>query len=108
MCIRDSVWTEDAKGKRVPGEVIRVESRHVGEAHEMMEMTGTDGSHFFVTPTHPLVNGDLVGNIYAGPIHAGVTPRTMDVLVSGPTGAYFVQGVKLGSTLDPRHERKAA
>jgi len=97
-----TVWSRDEEGNRVFAAVIETAQRLVGPEHKMLRVFGADGE-FFVTPEHPLPNGKAIGDVRPGEIVDNATALTCDIRVDGPTGVYFVCGVALGSTLDPRH-----
>ena len=102
----DSVWSHDAAGRVLRAEVVDVISRVVGPSWPMLAIDGPDGTSFTVSDTHPLPDGTPLCERFTGTRvwsgHVGTT-RTYDIRVDGPTGVYIVNGLALGSTLDPRH-----
>lgn len=102
----DTVWTVGRDGDRVRAKVTHKRVREVPETHVMLRVYGPGGD-FLVTPRHPMPNGEEIGDVIGGELLAGQTTQTMDIEVGGPTGAYFVCGVALGSTLDYRHKKVA-
>lgn len=95
----DTVWTMDKNGDRVPATVIEQAERVVGWDWQLMEVEAP-GGRFFVSPSHPDATGFALGNSLRGRILTGLTDRTYDIAVDGPTGLYFVNGMALASTLD--------
>jgi hypothetical protein len=70
----------------------------------------SDGRVVLASPLHPLVSGAAIQTLRQGSAMDGAVverveivryagDRTWDVLPSGPTGAYWADGVLLGSTL---------
>lgn len=103
----DMVWSESKGGARIPAKVVATAQRYVGLVHQMLEIHAPGGV-FFVTPTHPLPSGSLIGNVHGGMLVMNDREFTCDIAVDGPTGVYFVNGFALGSTLDARHNRALA
>jgi hypothetical protein len=108
--IGDVVWTQDARGARVAAPLIAIGSTPVPATHEVVRLALEDGRTTFVSPGHPTADGRLVGDLRAGdvldgaPVHSTERVRytagfTFDVLPAGATGAYWANGVLLGSTL---------
>jgi hypothetical protein len=102
----DTVWTVGREGDRVRAKVTDKRVREVPDTHVMLRVYGPGGD-FLVTPTHPMPDGQEIGDVIGGELLAGQTTQTMDIEVGGPTGAYFVCGMALGSTLDYRHKKAA-
>lgn len=103
----DTVWTQNKAGDRVRAKVTDKRRKYVRDSHVMLRVYGP-GGEFLVTPTHPLPNGEAVGDVIGGELVQGATRETVDIEVAGSTGVYFVCGVALGSTLDPRHRKPKA
>jgi hypothetical protein len=106
----DPVWTLDRTGRRVAAVVDEIGSTAVAEGHEVVHLVLADGRAVLASPGHPLVDGRPVallqpGDHYDGSIVVSVDRmtydggRTFDMLPSGPTGAYWANGIRLGSTL---------
>lgn len=106
----DPVWTLDADGQRAPATVLETGSTPAPLGHLMVLLTLRDGRTVRVSPGHPTVDGRTVGSltideVYDGAIVVGATrvayglQRTYDLLPSGPSGAYWANGIALGSTL---------
>jgi len=105
-----SVWTMDAQGARVAAVVAEVGSSLVPPDHEVVDLTLSDGRRVRVSPGHPTADGRTAGSLRAGDHYDGAVvtsamlvpyaeSATFDLLPSGPTGAYWANGVLLGSTL---------
>ncbi len=110
--IGDPVWTLDASGRRIEGTVIALGSTVAPINHRVVHLILADGRTVTASPGHPLADGrriaDLrVGDAVDGSVVASAVSiaydgaRTFDLVVSGPTGTYLVDGIPLGSTLQP-------
>jgi len=108
--IGDVVWTLGAAGGRIAAPVIAIGSTPVPPTHEVVRLVFDDGRVVVVSPGHPTVDGRHVGDLTAGNTLDGARiagservpygrGATYDVLPAGATGAYWANGVLLGSTL---------
>jgi hypothetical protein len=108
--VGDVVWTLDATGTRVALPLVEMGSTPVPATHRVVQLRLIDGRAVDVSPGHPTNDGRKVGDLAAGDSYDGavvvsaeLTPyaggATFDVLPSGATGAYWANGVLLGSTL---------
>jgi hypothetical protein len=107
----DRVWTTDMGGRRVAGTVLAIGSVAAPPGHRLVDLVLADGRSLRVSPGHPLADGRPIGDLAPGDlvdgsvvVSAGLVPagpRTWDVLPSGPTGAYWADGILLRSTLRP-------
>jgi hypothetical protein len=106
----DIVWTLDGRGARVAARLLAVGSTAVPATHEVVRVALDDGRTVDVSPGHPTQDGRTVGDLRGGDRldGAGVISvervrylgrATFDVLPAGATGAYWANGVLLGSTL---------
>jgi hypothetical protein len=106
----DTVWTLDTHGTRVAAPLVTVGSTTVPATHEIVRLVLADGRTVDVSPGHPTSDGRTVGDIAVGAALDGVTVvsaervrytggATFDLLPAGATGAYWANGVPLGSTL---------
>jgi hypothetical protein len=103
------VWTADLSGHRQPALVLEVGSMLAPAGHQVVHLALADGREVWVSPGHPTTDGRHVGDLIPGDVLDGSrivmaerTPyvgSTYDILPSGPTGAYWANGVPLGSTL---------
>jgi hypothetical protein len=107
-----AVWTADPSGRRLAVEVLLVGSTPVPAAHQMVHLVLTDGRTLEASPGHPLPDGRRLGDLQPGDlvdrarvVTAELVPyaggATFDLLPSGPTGAYWANGILLLSTLRP-------
>jgi hypothetical protein len=108
----DPIWTLDADGRRVAGVIIAVGSTPAPAGHHVVEISLADGRTVTASPGHPLADGRAVGDLRVGDELDGSRvvsalsrlydgDETFDIVASGPTGAYFVDGIPMGSTLRP-------
>jgi hypothetical protein len=106
----DVVWTIDERGVRVAAPLVLVGSTPVPATHQVVRLALDDGRLVFVSPGHPTADGRRVGDLAVGSMvdggHVVDAERvgydggaTFDVLPAGSTGAYWANGVLLGSTL---------
>jgi hypothetical protein len=106
----DPVWTLDRAGRRVSAIVDQIGSMAVPPAHEVVRLVLADGRAVLASPGHPLVDGRPVailgpGDDYDGSMVVSARRiayqggRTFDIRPSGQTGAYWANGIELGSTL---------
>ncbi|MEO8207414.1 MAG: Hint domain-containing protein, partial [Chloroflexota bacterium] len=112
LSLGDAVWTLDAAGRRVEGLVIALASTSAPLSHRVVHLVLADGRTVTASPGHPLADGRRLGTLGLGDVVSGslVTVadlgpygagRTYDIVVSGPTGTYLVDGIAMGSTLRP-------
>ncbi|HKP51363.1 MAG TPA: Hint domain-containing protein [Chloroflexia bacterium] len=105
-----AVWTTDKSGARVAGVVLKTAQRAVTASHQVVHLVLSDGRKLYVSPGHPLVGGRAIGTLHAGDSVDGATvvsaqwlpykdAYTYDILSSGDTGAYWANGILLGSTI---------
>jgi len=108
--IGDVVWTTDGTGARVPAPLVMIGSTPVPSTHRVVHLVLADGRTVNVSPGHPTVDGQRVGELAPGDLYDGAVVTsaelvpysggaTFDVLPAGETGVYFANGVPLGSTL---------
>jgi hypothetical protein len=82
----------------------------VPATHEVVRLALDDGRVVYVSPGHPTADGRRVGDLVAGDAMddariasvervAYSGGATYDILPAGTTGAYWANGVVLGSTL---------
>jgi hypothetical protein len=110
----DAVWTAAADGSRQASRVTALGSVAFPLGHEAIRLELSDGRSVTVSAGHPTADGRRVGDLLAGDRLDGATViaatslrlhdgATYDLLPSGPTGAYWADGVLLGSTLFADH-----
>lgn len=108
--IGDAIWTLDAAGARVPGTVLAIGSMPAPANHEVVHLVLADGRTVTASPGHPLADGRRLGDLAIGDAVDGSTVaslerlpytggRTFDLVVSGPTGTYLIDGIALASTI---------
>jgi hypothetical protein len=110
LAVGDLVWTIDKSGERVIAALLSVGSTPVPATHQVVHLALSDGRTVDVSPGHPTADGRRVGDLRSGEAFDGAVivgvdrvsyrgGATFDVLPAGATGAYFADGVLLGSTL---------
>ncbi len=115
--VGDVVWTVGPDGARVAAPLLRVGSMTAPASHRVVRLVLDDGRELLLSPGHPLSDaaggagrsaGELrAGDAYDRAIVVGVdlvpygSGTTFDVLPAGPTGAYWANGVVVGSSLAP-------
>ena len=108
--VGDVVWTVDANGVRVSAPLIAVGHTPVPATHIVVRVALDDGRLVYVSPGHPTADGRHIGDLAAGDALDGARiasvdrvaytgGATYDILPAGTTGAYWANGVLLGSTL---------
>lgn len=106
------VWTATTEGHRVAAPVKAVGSVAAPADHRMARVTLSDGRSFRASPGHPLLSGQALASLAAGQAYDGASVMTValepyegthtyDLRPAGPTGFYWVQGVRVASTLRP-------
>jgi hypothetical protein len=110
----DPIITVSADGRRTRAAVLRIARQRIVTAHEMVLLHLDDGRSVRGSALHPLADHRALGELKIGDrvdgsivTAVGRTPfagnATWDLLSSGETGIYFIDGVPLGSTLRPDH-----
>ncbi len=110
--IGDLIWTLDAAGGRIEGTVIALGSTVAPVNHHVVHLVLADGRSVTASPGHPLADDRLIGGLRAGDAVDGSavvsadlvaydSAHTYDIVVSGPTGTYLVNGIPMGSTIRP-------
>jgi hypothetical protein len=104
------VWTVDATGNRRQAPILLTAKAPAAVHHEMVDLVLDDGRELIASPGHPTIDGRVIGVLAVGDRLDGrrvdSTTRvpyteafTYDILPAGDTGAYWANGVPLGSTL---------
>jgi hypothetical protein len=107
------VFTLDGRGNRIQGTVERVGWAIAPPSHQLVQIELSDGRTLRISPGHPATDGRPLGSLRVGEPLDGATvlrstlvphgqARTYDILPSGETGAYWANGVAVGSTLGPK------
>jgi hypothetical protein len=108
----DQIWTRDSTGRRAAGTVIALGSTTAPANHHVIRMTLADGRSVTASPGHRLADARQLGTLKVGDSIDGSTiasletlpysgGETFDLVASGPTGAYYSDGIPLGTTLLP-------
>src|SRR6185503_1293412 len=100
------VLSKDQDGRPYYRPILFIRGIVVPSSHELIEVRGPTGP-FWVTPAHPLANGEPCDSI-GRERQTGRTTETYDLIVDSDTGLYSVCGVWLRSTIDPRHRQEVA
>jgi len=106
----DLVWTVDAAGARVAAPIVRVRGLTAPSTHAVLRVSLDDGRVVTGSPGHPTADGRELADLVTGATLDGAAviaidrvgldgDATWDLLPEGPTGAYWADGVLLGSTL---------
>lgn len=104
------VWSIDRYGNRVTVEVLQVSRTPVPPMHRVIHVVMSDGREVWASPDHSTLDGRRVADLRVGDsfdgsniVAADVVPYwdsfTYDLLPAGDTGAYWANGIVLGSTL---------
>jgi hypothetical protein len=108
--VGDLVWTIGARGQRIAAPVTRTVRRATPGPHLMLQLVLTDGRTLIAAGAHPDAHGHDLSELRVGVAYDGSTvastawvastsAATFDILPSGPTGAYWANGILVGSTL---------
>lgn len=108
------VWSVGGYGEKIPSTVLSVSQTTVPASHKIVHLVLADGREVSVSPGHPMVDGAPIGSLQAGDAFDGSSVVSMellpyadaftyDILPDGPTGQYWANGVRLGSTLFTAH-----
>lgn len=107
--VGDPVWTRSADGRRLPARVVRTGSVSFDSPHDAVRLRLADGRSLTASPGHPTADGRSLGELRPGDLLDGssvssvevieVEGDTFDLLPSGPSGAYWADGILVGSTL---------
>jgi len=104
------VLSVDEAGRPIEAVVLRIGRVAVGPWHRVVRLVLDDGRTVRASPDHRLADGRSLGTIRPGDtvdgstvVQATLEPydagQTFDLLPSGPTGAYWADGILLRSTL---------
>lgn len=104
------VFTANEYGSRIFGTVLQISQTKVPPTHQVISLILEDGRKITVSPGHPLFDGRMAGSLKSGDMVDGsrvtlasLVPyqdtATYDILVSGPTSAYFAGGILMQSTI---------
>ncbi|HEX6873529.1 MAG TPA: Hint domain-containing protein, partial [Micromonosporaceae bacterium] len=104
------VWTLDWHGQRVAAPVERVVRRATSVPHLMLRLAMADGRVLIAAGAHPAFDATLLRDLRVGQRYDGSTivslgwvpstsAATYDLRPAGKTGAYWANGILVGSTL---------
>jgi len=103
------VWTLGERGERLAAPILETASVEAPPGHEVVRIVLADDRAVTASPGHPTADGRSLGSLALGERLDGSTVvrierlpysgRTYDLLPAGPTGAYWADGVLLGSKL---------
>lgn len=110
LVVGSQVLTVGADGRPMVTTVVRIGSAPVPRSHLVVRLVLADGRAVSASPRHPLADGRLIGSLRPGDRVDGSTvvsvtrerygrARTYDLLPGGTSGAYWANGILLGSTL---------
>ncbi|APV44382.1 hypothetical protein Dform_01047 [Dehalogenimonas formicexedens] len=108
----DLIWTLGENGEKVASPIIKTKATPAPSSFELLRITLADGRSVTASPGHPAVDGRLLGNLQPEDLldgsgvvsiqRVGYEGRTYDILPAGTSGAYWANGILLGSTIvDP-------
>ena len=106
----DMVWTIGSDGRRVAAPIDAIGSTPVPATHRVVHLVLADGREAWVSPGHPTADGrtlsalrprdELDGaQVLSVELVAYRGDATFDLLPAGESGAYWANGILLGSTL---------
>jgi hypothetical protein len=104
------IWTVNSSGGRQVGMVLKATKTPVPSTHQIVHLLLDDGRALFASPGHPTADGRIIGDLAEGDILDAARviaaelvsykdAYTYDILPSGETGAYWVNGILIGSSL---------
>lgn len=107
-----TVWSPDAQGKKTVRIIIKLSKTLVPASHKVVHLVLSDARQVWVSPNHPLMNGQPVSTLHVSDLYDGASvvsselvpywdTATYDILPDGDTGAYWADGILLKSTLRP-------
>ena len=106
----DLVWTLTASGDRVIVPVVQVSRMPVSAGHRLLHVVLADGRQLWASPGHPTADGRVLADLRPSDVLDGSAVvrveafsyeggATYDILPAGATGAYWADGILMGSTL---------
>ncbi|TAK05219.1 hypothetical protein EPO33_04570 [Patescibacteria group bacterium] len=110
LMVGTKVWSLDAQGKKIVSTIVRVGRTPAPKNHRVVRLMLSDGREVRVSPDHPTANGQPVSKLQVGAFYDGARvtsadlvpygeAATYDLLPDSASGAYWADGILLGSTL---------
>ncbi len=112
------VWTADANGARRAAVIVQTAQQPVPAGWQLLRIVLDDERELYASPAHPTADGRKLRDLARGNVLDGARVAliesvvyqelaTFDILPSGETGAYWADGILVGSTLarSVRNER---
>ncbi len=104
------VWSLDAKGARVAVPIVTTARVPVSATHHMIHIVLDDGRELMASPGHPTADGRALVHLRVGDALDGArvlratresyaSGATYDILPASSSGAYWANGILIGSTL---------
>lgn len=104
------VFSINKAGEKVISKVIKVGNSVVPITQRIVHVVLSDGRNLYVSPNHPTITGQVVGNLRVGQTYdnARITKtdlvsywdlKTYDLLPDSETGFYYANNILMGSTL---------
>lgn len=114
--VGDPLWTADPTGEQLAATVAKTVRVPVPVGHRMVQVLLEDGRALRASLGHPTADGHTIGDLKVGELLDGglivqisdvsdSPSATFDVLPSGPTGQYWADGIRVGSTLADLEQR---
>jgi len=104
------VWSLDKNGNKVKSSVMKISNTDAPKNHKVVDLILSDKREVWVSLNHPTINNKPVGNLKVGDFYDNEkvesvkiidywAEKTYDLLPDSETGAYWANGIILGSTL---------
>jgi hypothetical protein len=104
------VWTVNNQGEKIEAKIAKISKTPVPNSHYVTHLKLKDGRELIVSPNHPTIDGKRIGTLVVGEVIDGseivstslekyTNTYTYDILPEGDTGAYWADGILIGSTL---------
>ncbi len=104
------VWTINNQGEKIEVKIAKIGKTPVPDTHYVTHLKLKDGRELVVSPNHPTIDGKKIGTLVSGDVidsseiistslERYTSAYTYDILPEGNTGAYWADGILIGSTL---------
>jgi hypothetical protein len=108
--IGQEVYSVNSEGAKVVARILKKSKTKAPDSHRVVYLKLSDGREIRVSPNHPAIGGEVVGNLKVGQIYdrakislLKIIPYnfeyTYDLLPDSGTGYYFANGILMASTL---------